>query len=114
MIQLKYLTSDPALMEIARKYWAFDPEVEDFIYPTAEAATFFQTNNQRVHSHLAEVCTAFEDLWTCSRCNQPSFTFSSRSDYLEQRRVRSRYPVDSYNYYCTSCEKELEQIKQKE
>ncbi len=112
MIQLKYLTTDPSSMEIARKYWAFDPETEEFIYPTAEAAAFFQTNNQRVSNRLAEVCIAFEDSWTCSRCNQPNFTFSSRSNYLEQRRFRSRYPVDSHSYICASCKAELEQIKQ--
>lgn len=112
MIQLKYLTSDPVLMEIGRKYWAFDPDTEKFIFPTVEAATFFHTTNQSVFGHLAEVCTAFEDSWICSRCNQPRFTFSSRSDYLEQRRIRTRYPVESNNYYCDSCKVELVKIKQ--
>jgi len=114
MIRLKYLTSDPVLMEIARKYWAFDPETDDFLYPASEAASFFQTNNQRVSRHLAEICIAYEDSWICSRCNQPNFSFSSRSDFLQQRRIRSLYPANTDSFYCPSCKAELEKIRQQE
>lgn len=111
MIQLRFQTSDSAVMDIARKYWAFDDEAEEFIYPAAEAAAFFQTNSQRVSAKLSEVCTAFEDSWLCSRCHLPNFTFSSRSDYLEQRRAQIRSQQGTQDNHCPACTAELLQIQ---
>lgn len=53
-------------------------------------------------SKIAGICVAYDDTWICSSCLRPNFTFVSRSDFLEQQRMRYYQPKE-HEYICSSC-----------
>lgn len=82
MLKLRFLTDDPWWVDLATRYWQFNPEDEKFSNPVRHIAEELHTRSSLVSSALADVCEAYYDSANCPKCGNPAWEFQSRDEYL--------------------------------
>jgi hypothetical protein len=102
MINLKFTTNDPNLIELARKYWEFDPDTEAFTFQAAAIANELNCNKYQAGKIIGEYCTAYDKTLICSNCNKANFVYENRSDFLRRRKSLHSNSTDKV---CGECNK---------
>jgi hypothetical protein len=97
-LELKYLTEDARLVELARLYWELDQGENRFSHQLKELVSRFFVPANKIPGAVREICEAFSPAIACETCGQARH-YDSRSDYLEAQRY--------YRYYrswqCRKC-----------
>jgi hypothetical protein len=103
MIELKFTTNDPNLIELARMYWEFDPDTNAFKFPPAEIAYKLKCNISQMGKIISGYCTAYDKTLICSKCNKTNFVYKNRTDFTLRRDTwdRSKSPSG----VCGECNK---------
>jgi hypothetical protein len=108
-LELKFLTDDLRLIELARLYWEFDREGKRFPHQLKDLAPQFSVSPNKVLDTVRESCEAFAPEIACETCGR-SRSYQSRSDYSEAQRHYRRYG----KWQCRDCYLEGERRRREE
>lgn len=97
-LELKYLTEDAHLIELARHYWKLDQEEKVFPHHLKELATKFSLPANKILKTVLLNCEAFSPAIACETCGQAR-SCDSRHDYLEAQRHYRSYG----SWKCNDC-----------
>lgn len=102
-LELKFLTEDARLVELARLYWELDEEEKRFPHQLKELAPRFSVPANKILDTVRESCVASSPTIACETCGNPR-SYKSRSDYSEAQRHYGRYG----SWKCWDCYREEE------
>jgi hypothetical protein len=102
-LELKVLTEDARLIELARLYWELDREEKRFPHQLKELAPRFSVPANKILDTVLESCVASSPTIACETCGNPR-SYKSRSDYSEAQRHYRRYG----SWQCWDCYREEE------
>jgi len=108
-IELKFLTEDARLIELARLYWELDQEGKRFPHQLKNLAPDFSVPANKILDTVLETCEAFSPEIACETCGR-SRSYRSRSDYSEAQRHYRRYS----SWQCWDCYMEEERRHREE
>jgi len=108
-LELKFLTEDTRLVELARLYWELDREGKTFPHQLKYLALGFSVPANKILGTVLETCEAFSPEIACETCGR-SRSYRSRSDYSEARRHYKRYG----SWQCWDCYLEEERKRREE
>jgi hypothetical protein len=108
-LELKFLTEDARLIELARLYWELDQEGKRFPHQLKNLAPDFSVPANKILDTVLETCEAFSPEIACETCGR-SRSYRSRSDYSEAQRHYRRYG----SWQCWDCYMEEERRRREE
>jgi hypothetical protein len=108
-IELKFLTEEARLVELARLYWELDEEEKRFPHQLKELAPKFSVPANKILDTVRESCVASSPTIVCETCGNPR-SYKSRSDYSEAQRHYGRYG----SWKCWDCYREEERRRREE
>jgi hypothetical protein len=89
-IELKFLTDDSRLVELARLYWELDGEEKRFPHHLKDLAPAFSLPASKIPDTVRESCEALSPAIACGACGHPR-CFKSRHDFSEAQRHYRQY-----------------------
>jgi hypothetical protein len=89
-IELKFLTDDPRLVELARLYWELDGEEKRFPHYLKDLAPAFSVPATKIPNTVLEICEALSPVIACGTCGRPR-SFKSRNDFSEAQKDYRQY-----------------------
>ena len=108
-LDLKFLTAEAHLIELARLYWELDQEEKVFPHQLKVLAPRFSVPANKILKTVLQSCEASSPAIACETCGRAR-RYDSRSDYLEaQRRYRSYG-----SWKCSDCYWEEERRRREE
>src|SRR5215218_736051 len=108
-LELKYLTNDAPLVELAALYWELDQEGKRFTHQLKDLAPRFSGPANKILETVREICQAYSPEIVCGTCGRAR-SYESRSDYSEAQRRYRRYG----SWQCWDCYREEEQKRREE
>jgi hypothetical protein len=97
-LELKFITDDSRLAELARLYWELDQEEKRFPHQLKDLATKFTLPAGAILDAVRESCEAYSPGMACETCGRPR-SYKSRSDYTEGERHYRRHG----SWQCRDC-----------
>jgi hypothetical protein len=97
-LELKFLTEDARLVELARLYWELDQEGKRFPHQLKNLAPDFSVPANKILDTVLGTCEAFSPEIACETCERFR-SYRSRSDYSEAQRHYRRYG----SWQCWDC-----------
>jgi hypothetical protein len=110
-LELKFLTEDARLIELARLYWELDREEKAFPHQLKSLAPRFAIPANKILKTVLETCEASSPAIACETCGRAR-RYDSRNDYLEAQRHYSRY--GSWRCWECYCEEERRRREEEE
>jgi hypothetical protein len=108
-LELKFLTEDARLIELARLYWELDHEGKHFPHQLKKLAPDFLVPANKILNTVLETCEAFSPEIACETCGR-SRSYQSRRDYSEAQRHFRRYG----RWQCWECYLEEERRRRED
>lgn len=108
-LELKFLTEDARLIELARLYWELDQEEKHFPYQLKELAPRFSVPANKILDTVLGSCVASSPTIACETCGN-SRSYKSRSDYSEAQRHYRRHG----SWQCWDCYREEERRRRED
>lgn len=108
-LELKFLTEDARLVELARLYWELDQEGKIFLHQVKNFAPDFSVPANKILDVVRESCEAFSPEIVCETCGRAR-SYRSRSDYSEAQKHYRRYG----SWQCWDCYLEEERQRREE
>lgn len=84
-LELRFLTDDSRLVELARLYWELDGEEKRFPHYLKDLAPAFSVPATKIPDTVREICEAWSPVIACGNCGRPR-SFKSRNDFSEAQK----------------------------
>jgi hypothetical protein len=97
-LELKFLTEDPRLIELARLYWELDQDEKVFPHHLKGLAPKFAVPANKILKTVMQNCEASSPAIACETCGRAR-PYDSRNDYLEAQRYYRQYG----SWQCPDC-----------
>lgn len=97
-LELKFLTEDPHLIELARLYWELDQDEKVFPHHLKRLAPKFAVPANKILKTVMQNCEASSPAIACEMCGRAR-PYDSRNDYLEAQRHYRQYG----SWQCHDC-----------